>query len=191
MSRRGRSEVINKAIYPTGLHTSSNNSLMPSHKTVHITVEKSPTRPEGLCGRNAEYSGYERGIPSTSRASTPGPGSYPNQYETIGPSPHYNLSWMLDEVIRNTQTMSSGSKRGDHNNSESPISISPPLAETTSSNANLLEKEHSRRNQSTGRSQRNEKKRQDYLMQWFDQCVNKELNNHKETSLKRNPGKYG
>ncbi|XP_066262200.1 uncharacterized protein [Euwallacea similis] len=181
MSRRGKSGVINNTISPIGLHTSSSNFPMSSPKTVHIIVEKSPTRPESLHGRNGEYSDYERGIPSASRASTPGPCNYPNQYETFAPNHHYNLSWILDE--RNTQTMSSGSKRGKQNNSESPTSISPPLQDTTSSRANLLEKEHLQRNQSTERSQRNKKKRQYFLMQWFDRCIDKELNNHKETSF--------
>lgn len=137
-------------------------------------------------------------MPPSGRASTPGPYGYPSQYDTFGSQIEQNVSWipkdinlseLLDQVLLTLITSSlvslgmfqNGSSRLRRGEPPAPPAAKPPEP-TTSPPDTLLGPELSR-DQHTPQSKKNEEKRRESLIQWFDRSVEKELKKHKETSI--------
>ncbi|XP_048523274.1 uncharacterized protein LOC109541561 isoform X2 [Dendroctonus ponderosae] len=167
----------------------------PSHRTVHVSIEGSPTRPEPVGGSYAEYSGYgNTRIPPSARASTPGPYGYSNQYDAFGSQMDYNLNSMskdinlLELLGQSNGRLTSRIRGADQNISQTPSTIHPPPAEASYMNAKpLLETEQAAQNEASANAKRNEHERRESLMEWFDRSVEKELKNQKTASFNAGP----
>ncbi|XP_030765055.1 uncharacterized protein LOC115889250 [Sitophilus oryzae] len=167
------------------------NAPPPSHRTVQISMERSPTRGE-FPGMN-NFSEYtvpcpNLRIPPAARAF-PGPYANPAQFDTLGPQIDYNLGWIpkdinLSELLdQGANQMSSRFRRPEQNFTPGP-SPYPPAPDQVSPNANpLLEREQRERDERNTDTKSIGKKTQESLIEWFDRSVEKELKKHKENAL--------
>ncbi|KAL1506280.1 hypothetical protein ABEB36_005672 [Hypothenemus hampei] len=163
----------------------------PSHRPVHIAIERSPDQ---MVSNLSEYSGYGNlRTPPATRASTPGPYGYPCQFDTFGSQiADYNLSWMpkdidLSELLNHNGQIPSRFRRADQRVSVIVPNATPPPTVSTPLNANpLLEKEQER-DQLTPQMKKNERERRESLMEWFDRSIEKELKKHRSSSFLATP----